>query len=108
MFEFYYKINHKSYYLRSYLLHNYGGTYNDIKYRNISWINEWNDFKNKNVWIKYRRETRPSHIGYDIDNPKSIWIQNKYSDIGTMCWVICRSQTNYTKELLTDIEKNID
>jgi hypothetical protein len=100
--------NHKSDYLRSYLLHNYGGGYHDIKYRNISWVNEWNDFKNKNIWIKSRHETRHSHIGYDIDNPKSIWIQDKYSEIGTMGWVICRAQTNYTKELLTEIEKTLN
>jgi hypothetical protein len=80
--------NHKSDYLRSYLLHHYGGGYHDIKYRDLSWKNQWNDFKDPNVWIKSRRE--------------------KYNQIGTMGWVICRPNTKYTKELLNLIHKKLD
>ena len=100
--------NHKSDYLRSYLLHHYGGGYHDVKYREKSWINEWDTFKDKKIWIKTRRETQPFYIGYDIDNPETKFIQDKFNELGTMGYVICRQKTKYTKELLEKIHSKLD
>ena len=100
--------NHKSDYIRAYLLHHYGGGYHDIKYRDLNWKNQWNDFKNPQVWIKSRREKQPSHIGFNIDIPETRWIQQKYNDVGTMGWVICRPYTKYTQELLDIIHQVLD
>ena len=61
-----------------------------------------------NVWIKSRREKDPNHIGYNIDKPETKFIQEKYNQIGTMGWVICRPNTKYTKELLNLIHKKLD
>ena len=100
--------NHKSDYLRSYLLHYYGGGYHDVKYRNEGWIGQWDSFQDTNIWIKTRPERHPSWIGYDVDNPVTRKIQSKYKELGTMCWVICRPNTLYTKNLLNNIETRLD
>ena len=90
------------------MLHNYGGGYHDIKYRNTDWKGQWNSFTNPNVWIKSRPERFAGWVGYDIDNSETKWIQSKYKELGTMCWVICRPKTPYTQELLNNIEKKLD
>ena len=100
--------NHKSDYLRSYLLHHYGGGYHDIKFRNKDWKNEWKTFRDKKIWIKSRPERLPHHIGYDIDKPQTKVVQEKYKELGTMCWVICRPKTPYTQELINKINKKLD
>ena len=100
--------NHKSQYLRSYLLHHYGGGYHNIEYRTESWNNAWSDFKNKNVWIKTRKEKHPNQIGYDVDRPFTKMVQSFYKDLGTMNWVICRDHTNYTHDLLEKIHMKLD
>ncbi len=100
--------NHKSDYIRSYMLHHYGGAYHDIKYRYSDWIGQWTDFNDNNIWIKTRPERYPSWVGYDIDNPSTKWIQSKYNELGTMGWVICRPRTPYTGELLDKINKTLN
>jgi hypothetical protein len=100
--------NHKSDYLRSYLLHHYGGGYHDIKFRNKDLKNEWETFRDKKIWIKSRPERHHNWIGYDIDNPKTKFITQKYKELGTMGWVICRPSTMYTKELIDKINKKLD
>ena len=96
---------HKSDYLRSYLLHHYGGGYHDVKFRNKDWKNEWEIFSDERIWIKSRPEGDISWIGYDIDNPETKVIQEKYKELGTMSWVICRPKTPYTQELINKINK---
>ena len=100
--------NHKSDYLRAYLLNFYGGAYHDIKYRDIGWENEWETFKDSNIWMKSSAEISEDHIGYDIDNPESKKIQREYNNLGSMCWIISRSKTQYTKELLEKIDNKLD
>jgi hypothetical protein len=100
--------NHKSDYLRAYLLNFYGGGYHDIKYRDISWENEWKTFKDDNIWMKSCKEIKKSHIGYDVDRPETKKVQNYYSQLGSMCWVISRKETPYTIELLQKIEEKLD
>ena len=100
--------NHKSDYLRAYLLNFHGGGYHDIKYRNLSWINQWETFKDKNIWMKSCREKRHSHIGYNVDKPETRKIQDYYKKLGSMCWIISRPKTKYTKSLMSRIDKKLD
>ena len=100
--------NHKSDYMRAYLLHHYGGGYHDIKHRSIGWENEWtndNWTQNNNVWIYGRQESYESAIGYP---PGSKHIQKQYNKLVTMGWVICRKQTEYTTDLLNLLNKVLD
>lgn len=75
--------NHKSDYLRAYILHHYGGMYHDIKYRYKSVKGSFIAFSNPDIWIKTRAERYEHWIGYDIDNPDTKWIQKKYAELGT-------------------------
>ena len=88
---------HKSDYLRCYLLHHYGGGYHDIKYRNKDWVNQWESFNDRNIWLKSRNERQKNCVAYDVDNPDTKWIQNHYKELGTMTFCICRPNTLYTK-----------
>lgn len=99
--------NHISDYLRSYLLHFHGGGYHDIKYRDIGWENEWSVFKDDKIWMKSCREQKKHHIGYDIDKPKTKKVQQFYNELGSMSWIISKSNTDYTKKLLDKIEKRL-
>jgi hypothetical protein len=104
----YLSANHKSDYLRAYMLHYYGGAYHDVKWRIESWKDEWekdNWTKNENIWIYGRRETYESAIGYP---PGMKYIQKEYNKLVTMCWVICKKNTKYTTELLNKIENTLD
>tara|TARA_Y100000992_G_scaffold31131_1_gene17435 strand:+ start:630 stop:1385 length:756 start_codon:yes stop_codon:yes gene_type:complete len=99
---------HKADYLRCYILHHYGGGYHDIKFRDKDWINQWDSFNDKNIWIKSRKEKRKGWVAYDIDNPDSKWIQDQYNELGTMGWCICRPNTPYTSELIQKIHSKFD
>lgn len=101
-------VNHKSDYLRAYLMHNYGGGYHDVKFRHDDWIGQWSAFEDDNVWIKSRREKYPHWIGYDIDHSETKWIQQRFHELGTMGWCICRPKTDYTANLLAKIEHKLN
>ena len=102
--------NHKSDYLRAYLLHHYGGCYQDIKSRQSGISQAWDHFQNEDIWIVSRSEKHPSHIGYPVDEgePARSKFQSRYRELGTMCSVICRPKTPYTNELLFHINKTLD
>lgn len=93
--------NHKSDYLRAYLLHHYGGGYHDIKFRKQSWENEWEKFQDINIWMVGRKEMKPDVIGHSS-------FKKHYSKLVTMGWIICRGTTPYTQELLDSINNILD
>jgi len=96
---------HKSDYMRAYLLNYYGGGYHDIKHRQESWQDCWGDWLfDDNIWIFGRRENNRRAIGYP---PNQSHIQNHYSKLVTMGWVICKPNTEYTKILLQKIEDKL-
>lgn len=100
--------NHKSDYMRAYLLHHYGGGYHDIKYRLLSWENEWNVdnwTKDDNIWIYGRREHNADAIGYPPGFKK---LQEHYNKLVTMGWVICKKKTNYTQDLIIELNNVLD
>jgi hypothetical protein len=97
---------HKSDYMRTYLLHHYGGGYHDIKHREESWQHCWDDWLfDDNIWIYGRRENNRGAIGYP---PNESHICNHYDKLVTMCWIICKPNTQYTNILLRNIEDVLD
>ena len=98
--------NHKSDYIRAYLLHHYGGGYHDIKHREESWQDCWGDWLfDENIWIYGRRENNRRAIGYP---PSVKHICNHFDKLVTMGWVICKPNTKYISNLLTKIEDILD
>src|SRR3989339_110293 len=100
--------NHKSDYLRAYLLCHYGGGYHDVKSRIISWENEFekdNWLYDDNIWIYGRREKEEGCIGHP---PGMEHIKKEYNKLVTMGWVICKKNTPYIEELLNKINKTLD
>jgi hypothetical protein len=98
--------NHKSDYIRAYFLHYYGGGYHDIKHREESWHDCWDNWLfDDNIWIFGRRENNRRAIGYP---PNNVHIRNHYDKLVTMGWVICKPNTKYTSNLLNKIEDVLD
>jgi hypothetical protein len=97
---------HKSDYMRTYLLHHYGGGYHDIKHREESWQDCWGDWLfDDNIWIFGRRENNKGAIGYP---PNARHIRNHYNKLVTMGWVICKPNTKFTETLIRKIEDVLD
>ena len=99
---------HKSDYFRCYLLLHYGGGYHDIKFREESWKNCWNDddwLENENIWMFGRREKYEGAIGYP---PGMKYIQKEYNKLITMCWIICKPNTLFLIDLVKQIENKLD
>jgi hypothetical protein len=99
--------NHKSDYLRAYLLCYYGGGYHDIKWREKSWENEWDKFIDPNVWLIGRRELNENCIGYNPENNEE-YIQKEFNKLITMGWVISTPKNEYIQTLLNKINKKLD
>ena len=99
---------HKSDYFRCYLLLHYGGGYHDIKFRDESWKNCWNDdnwLENENIWMFGRKEKYKGAIGHP---PGMNHIKNEYDKLVTMCWIICKPNTPYLKDLVKQIEDKLN
>jgi hypothetical protein len=98
--------NHKSDYMRAYLLKYYGGGYHDIKHRKECWKECWGDWLfDDNIWILGRRENNKRAIGYP---PNGKHICMHYNKLVTMGWVICKPNTKFTIFLLQKIEEVLD
>lgn len=100
--------NHKSDYLRAYLLNHYGGGYHDVKSRILDWENEFEKddwLYDDNIWMYGRKEKNRDCIGYP---PGMEYIKDEYEKLVTMCWIICKKYTPYTSELLENIHKTLD
>jgi hypothetical protein len=98
--------NHKSDYMRAYLLNYYGGGYHDIKYRLESWENCWDDWLfDDNIWMFGRREFSRRNIGYP---PNEKHFCQYYSKLVTMGWIILKPNTEFIKKLLNRIEDILD
>lgn len=98
---------HKSDYMRSYLLMHYGGGYHDVKFRKESWKDCWvkDDWlKNENIWMYGRREKCESNIACPPNMENKENIKKEYAKLVTMGWIICKPQTPFIKELVTQIE----
>jgi hypothetical protein len=98
--------NHKSDYMRAYLLNIYGGGYHDIKYRIESWESCWGDWLyDDNIWIYGRKELTRRNIGYP---PGQKHICQYYNKLITMGWVISKPNTIFIKRLFNRIENILD
>lgn len=94
--------NHKSDYMRAYMLYHYGGGYHDIKFREHSWKDEWNKFIDPNIWMIGNRETNKDAIAYA---PGEEWVKDEYNKLISMGWVISRPKTAYIEQLYNRIHE---
>lgn len=94
--------NHKSDYVRAYMLYHYGGGYHDIKYREKSWENEWEKFGNENIWIVGRRETNVNAIAGTED------VKKEYNKLITPGWILAKKHNAFHQNLLNKINSNLD
>lgn len=100
--------NHKADYFRVYLLLHYGGGYHDIKHRNECWNECWNQdnwLTNNDIWMFGRREKYEGAIGYP---PGMKHIQKEYQKLITMCWIICKPNSLFLKDLVKQIDETLD
>lgn len=99
--------NHKSDYLRAYLLCHYGGGYHDIKWREKTWENEWEKFSDENIWLIGRRELKPDCIGFNPEKNEK-YVQKEFNKLITMGWIISKPNNDCIKTLLEKINLILD
>ncbi len=98
---------HKSDYLRCYFMHFHGGGYSDIKTNNNNWENSFNKIISENKWLLGYSELDGMGTGKGqgvIDDDLFYYYK---SCIGTGGF-ICRSNTKFTAEWYTELNKRMD
>jgi len=91
---------HKCDYLRTYLMHFYGGGYSDIKKTTGSWNKSFEDLKNSNYWI----------CGYEEIEGGVAYVPNidKYKELVGNCAYICKPHTPLTSEWYNEMIALLD
>lgn len=90
------------------MLFHYGGSYHDIKFRDKSWKDCWNDddwLNDDTIWIFGRRESNKNAIGYPSGQEE---LRNHYKKLVSMNFVICKPYTPYLHELMEQIYQKLD
>lgn len=99
---------HKADYLRSYFMHFYGGGYADIKPFNHSWIPAFEKIeKNTEKYIIGYTEIRRNAVA-NVGGRLVEDMRKYYTKILGNGAYVCRSQTNFTYEWLTELNKRMD
>lgn len=91
---------HKADYLRTYLMHFYGGGYSDIKQTTGSWKKSFEDLYNSDKWI----------IGYaEINGGNAYTVpSDSYSKLIGNCCYICKKNTPLTTEWYNNMINILD
>lgn len=97
---------HRSDYIRAYLLHYYGGGWHDIKATEVSFADCWKYFKDPNIYLIGRPETPngPAKVTDAYGN----YMPDKWQDLVAVPAWIGRGNTDFTVDLLTQIEQVLD
>ena len=93
----YLSLNHKSDYIRAYMMHVHGGGYVDIKEVKDSWVSAFDDTD----WINGSRELGEWSVGWAPHIP--IWRQ-----LIICCAFICHPRTAFTEEWFSEVNKLLD
>jgi hypothetical protein len=98
---------HKADYLRSYLMHNYGGAYTDIKVIEDSWLPSFKKLNNSDYLISGYKE---SFLGAARGRGfvKDIWLAFNYNRLIGNGAYICKPNTIFTKDWISNIHKILD
>jgi len=91
---------HKADYLRTYLMHFYGGGYTDIKQTTGSWKQSFENLNNSNSWICGYTE-----LSNGVAYPPNI---DKWKDLVGNCAYICKPGTPLTTEWYTNMIALLD
>lgn len=97
----YLSVTHKSDYLRSYFMYNYGGGYTDIKYCDFNW----------NPYFESLLSTDYDFLGYHEIKSQDVCVdslKNKFKDISGPVQFIFKPKTEFAKEWLDKTNKKMD
>lgn len=97
-------------YLRTYLMHHYGGGYSDIKETFSSWAPHFDRLESSDAWILGYREGHPDHIANISEEDPELYkaIQSAYNQIIGNGAYICRPRTPFTTEWYETLLKKMD
>jgi hypothetical protein len=97
----YLSATHKSDYLRSYFMYNYGGGYTDIKYCDFDW----------NYYFDYLYTTKYDFVGYHELQKHDVCVselRNYFNLIAGPVQFIFKSKTDFAKEWLSKTNQKMD
>lgn len=98
-------IVHRSDYIRTYLMHHYGGGWHDIKATEVSYKDVWQKFSNKNIWIIGKKEIKGGAA--KTKDHKGRYIPDYYQDLIAVPTWVAKPNTELSKNLLLSLEKTI-
>lgn len=96
---------HKADYLRTYLMHFYGGGYSDIKRTTGSWVPSFEAMDSKEVWVCGYGETGANCIATGPENRDLV---HKWRDLVGNGGYICKPGTPLTTEWYTEMVSFLD
>jgi len=101
-------LNHRSDYLRAYLMHHRGGGYADIKDYQHSWRAAFETIEGSNsIWVVGYPELGPDYVGSQ-DAKVRRDLQRRFSAIVGCGAFICRPGTPFTAEWLREVHRRLD
>jgi hypothetical protein len=99
---------HKADYLRTYLMHHYGGGYTDIKFVEKSWDKYFELLKDENTWIVgYKLQKIESRI-YPGDGDIGRKLKKRWKELLGVSAFICKKNTPFTNEWINNLHTELD
>jgi len=101
-------LNHRSDYLRAYLMHHYGGGYCDIKRVHSNWADAFDQVRdNPKIWMAGYRAPSSREVG-GRDPKLGPELRRRYRRLLGFGAFICRPRTPLTAEWLREVERRLD
>ena len=99
---------HRADYLRTYLMHHYGGGYTDVKAAMSSWAPAFDEINaDQDVWLTGYPELSYRFVA-PVPLPARRELQAHHARLLGNCAYICRPKTPFTAAWLTEAERRLD
>lgn len=98
-------IVHRSDYIRTYLMHHYGGGWHDIKATEVSYKEVWQEFANTDIWIVGKKESKKGAA--KTTDQQGLYMPNYYQDLISVPSWVARPNTLLSKSILECLERII-
>lgn len=99
--------NHKSDYLRCYLLHFHGGGYSDVKSPTANWRDVFGQFEDPDAWVVGYREPS-SQIADNLPDPLRRDLKRNFSRLVGNGAFLVRARTAFTAEWYAEVIRRLD
>lgn len=97
---------HQSDYIRTYLLHHYGGGWHDVKATKVSFKEVWEGFIDPNVYLIGKPEIEGGPA--KIHDEEGRWMPDLWKELVSVVSWVGKSKTPFSKALMENIDTYLD